>query len=226
MTTATAIKERPILFSGPMARAILAGRKTQTRRVAKFKPLVEGLNLGFSGLEADDQGVNGWALASRDGRGTWNERTELLRCPYGQVGDRLWVRETWAEFPSDRDWIYRADYDKALSEKLTWRPSIFMPRPACRIVLEVAYVRVQRLQRITEEDAVAEGAVHWPEIPDPHPYKQGARWTMGDVPPNTEHCLGSARFAFGNLWNKLNEKRGYGWDVNPWVWVIEFRRVS
>lgn len=216
MTTATATKERPILFSGPMVRAILDGKKTQTRRVAKFKPLVPGLNLSFSGLEADDQGRNGWALASRDGRGTWNERTELLRCPYGQVGDRLWVKETWHhEDTSCAD--HKCGQPTHIYHKATevypgsirWRPSIFMQRWASRITLEVAYVRVERLQRITEEDAKAEG------VDDKAPGYLSSRF------PGKPH---SAQFAL--LWESINAKRGKTWESNPWVWVVDFRRVS
>lgn len=182
------MKERPILFSSPMVRTILEGRKTQTRRVIKPQP-VSGVR--FSPF------VPGQV---EDGHG------QEMRCPYGV--ERLWVRETWAEnkvLPiADRpvgDYIYRADgvYSG------TWKPSIFMPRRASRITLEVVSVRVERLQSISERDCCLEMgcAVEWPG-PGPEPYKR------------------NLRTSFGILWDTINAKRGYGWDKNPWVWVVEF----
>jgi len=94
-----------------------------------------------------------------------------------------------------------------------------MPRRASRFTLRVTSVRVERLQEISEADAMAEGARHWPEIPDPHPYYQGARWSFGE-PESTDDCLGTARLAFANLWESLN---GAGsWAENPWVWCVGF----
>jgi hypothetical protein len=126
------VKERPILFSGPMVRAILDGQKTQTRRIVKPQPSIEG------------------------------QEPHLVRCPYGVPGDRLWVRETWGEGgmtkPGDPA-SYAADWPDAGAIR-KWRPSIHMPRWASRIDLEVTAVRVERLQAITEEDARAEGAAH------------------------------------------------------------------
>jgi hypothetical protein len=209
----TMAKDRPILFSSPMVLAILEGRKTQTRRIIKPPP----------GEHPNDDGH------------------VLYQCPYGHPGDRLWVRETWTAEKIGKEVLvaYRAscrgdefDFvqkDGSVSRAVVkrWKPSIFMPREVSRITLEITDVRVQRLQELTEEDAKAEGARFWPEIPDPNPYKQGARWSVAsEAPESTDHCLGTARFAFGNLWNKLNEKRGYGWETNPWVWAITFRKVA
>ena len=98
-----------------------------------------------------------------------------------------------------------------------------MPRLASRITLEVTGVRVQRLHAITEEDAQAEGARRFDGLPSTHPYGLDARWSM-ETPESTRECLGTARLAFGNLWNRLN---GQGaWEANPWVWVVEFRKVA
>ena len=163
------MKERPILFSGPMVRAILNGTKTQTRRVMRPGERVEKMILNKS--------------------------------PYGIPGDRLWVRETWtgADDPAHKHAVhYRADGERACR----WRPSILMPRWASRITLEVTGIRIERLCDITERDALAEGCV-------------------GDG-----HVTVDARAAFKLLWGSLNAKRGYGWDANPWVWVIHFKRIG
>jgi hypothetical protein len=196
------VKERPILFSAPMVRAILDGRKTQTRRLAT-------------------------------GRGN----------SYGERGDRLWVRETWAHDGPSLDAVRTAHEDAMASlgygpyyratevapDTLRWRPSIHMPRWASRITLEVTDVRVQRLHEITEEDAIAEGARRFDDIPDPHPYGQGNRWSMFE-PTTTDVCLRSARFAFANAWNVIHGGAKWNctgkpdpWSGNPTVWAISFR---
>lgn len=228
----TTIKERPILFSAPMARAILAGRKTMTRRVVKPQPagkqrVVEGLAHVTVGMNPADDGAV-WYVGDGVSRGT------EVRCPYGSFGDRLWVRETWT--PDHRDFyphfpaVYKADaaYDYERNEKgevyspeqkswypYRWRPSIHMPRWASRITLQVEAVRVERLQDITEADAIAEGMHKFHGVAfygyDPH-------GTPGDFVGDT------AVEAFAKLWDKIN---GNGsWDVNPWVWVVSFSVVK
>jgi hypothetical protein len=204
------MKERPILFSAAMVRAILDGRKTQTRRVAKFVPREAGLDLNFSGLEAGfyctDVPSSGYVLRSRGGSsGCWNDRTYPLHCPYGKPGDRLWVRETWSptEDIDGRKLItYRAGGTRLVGADgksihhgehrcaalvLHWRPSIHMPRWASRILLEVTEVRVQRLQEISNEDAAAEGVISC------------------TVPESGCQCN---RDAFRCLWDSINAKRG------------------
>ena len=192
---------KPILFSGEMVRAILDGRKTQTRRVIKPQPSAGVRRSVFvlSGLE--------------DGHG------RELRCPYGRPGDTLWVRETWAshkymddtkpsEFTAGAQMLpvwYRADGVQS-DERGKWRPSIFMPRWASRITLRVVDVRVEQVQDISEEDAVAEGVTK--NLPD--------GWI----------CAESHRMIFKRLWNSINGTRGYAWYTNPWVWVVEFEEVS
>ena len=131
------MKEYPIIFSGPMVRAILDGRKTQTRRVIKPQPKGEFCRYGF---HMPTQAI-------------WTDLT-VVSCPYGQPGDLLWVRETFAA-AGDQSWVeYRADCD---SKVIRWRPSIHMPRSASRLTLRITDVRVQRVQEISEEDARAEG---------------------------------------------------------------------
>jgi uncharacterized protein YqfB (UPF0267 family) len=180
------MRERPILFSGPMVKAILGGRKTITRRVLK--------------------------LQDYDGGDCYETKDGILRdilslCPYGIPGDRLWVRETWADPCGKRLPVYRADEATAYLN-VKWRPSIFMPRWASRITLEVTGVRVERLQDITEEDAQAEGVE--------------ARRSMKDgVAP----VVYSYQDPFRIIWDSINGKK-YPWSDNPWVWVIEFRHMG
>lgn len=202
------MKERPILFSAPMVRAILAGTKTQTRRAIK----TVGNDGGFVLVEQDDGSY--WPRRSDDGESifvTVRERGKEyvheipMACPYGAPGDRLWVRETWAAphncdhlKPSEIDDGWRIHY-AATEDRggLLWRPSIFMPRWASRITLEVTDVRVERLQAISYEDAVAEGIDH--EYP-------------------------KARAQYRDLWESIN---GTGsWAANPWVWVVELTRAT
>lgn len=219
----TAVKERPILMSGPMVRATLDGKKTQTRRPikrVKWKPYDEGLNIQFSGLQAGYYCTNapdsGWVLRSRRGDGCWEDRTKRLYCPYGKVGDRLWVKETWQhEDGSCND--HRCGqpthiFHKATEtypESMRWRPSIFMFRWASRILLEITAIRVERVHEISLFDMRAEG------ISDPREID----------------CFGGGRekimrLTFSNLWDSINKKRGHGWDKNDWVWVMEFRLVT
>lgn len=160
--------ERPILFSGPMVRAILAGKKTQTRRIAN---------------------------------------PARVRCPYGQaVGDRLWVRETWLIDRYDGSTQYAASHP-CPSAPPRWKPSIHMPRARCRLVLEVQFVRLESLQKITSDDAIAEGI----EPSDVGDAREEAAFNIA---------------AYAELWDSLNKKRGYGWDTNPLVWVIDFKRLG
>ena len=192
-----------------MVRAILEGKKTQTRRVVKPQPLgVDGAG-SFSqvyrlgpaylilGREAEDDD-RFWLRGSFD-----SERSNpYLACPYGAPGDRLWVRETWMcdeygrRHQSQGMVRYRATDAESMG---AWRPSIFMPRWASRITLEIEGVRVGRVQDISDDDALAEGA----------------RAPVGPLPRDT----------FALLWDRINEKRGYSWESNPWVWVVEFRRL-
>lgn len=204
------MKERPIIFSGPMVRAILAGRKTQTRRIVKPQPN----SMGASGWH-----WNGWRWQDHPGTTLRGPDEE---CPYGQPGDRLWVRETHAIYGDREQHVihYRATHQ---SEGSGWKPSIHMPRWASRITLEIASVRAERLQEISEEDAKSEGARRFDELPSVHPFGQDARWSMGS-PSSTDQCLTNARFAFANLWESVNGPSS--WDANPWVWVIEFNRAG
>lgn len=213
------MKERPILFSGPMVRAILDGKKTQTRRVFKvrdpFGKLAGPICPPEEVVRFDDGTFH--YLSTGGMSGPWP-------CPYGQPGDRLWVRETWGEsildigdVRQDRWYTYRADHCVVPSDNgspLPWRPSIHMPRCASRITLEIADVRVERLQEISDIDVIYEGL-------------DSVRAFNGHVTYRLEDqiCGQTPQRAYRLLWDSLNEKRGYGWDTNPWLWVLSFRRL-
>lgn len=194
-------KERPILFSAPMVRALLAGTKTQTRRVVKITHRTPGLAA---------------CLAPPAGMRT---RTSLAAelCPYGQPGDRLWVREAWARttvFPGSEMVVYRegdsrTDYDRP------WKPGIHMLRRDSRITLEVTGVRVERLQDISEADALAEGTPC---------YVCGGH--LNGLSEADCHCFHRKATAsdYRALWESIN---GDGsWSLNPWVWAVSFKRVE
>lgn len=239
------MKERPILFSAPMVRAILEGRKTQTRRVVKAPRGHELVELRsyeadprFSGMHNDPMS---WGYPYFDDGapallGQWPEL-----CPYGVPGDRLWVREAHAIVPRTAyrcsDGVQQVlrpddDHDAAIFREgwerstggIRWRPSIHMPRWASRIDLEVTGVRVERLQEMEgqgpypgESDALAEG-VHRIHHGDGEYYYSAFR----NEPHPNNWC--DPTDAFRELWESIN---GAGsWDANPWVWVVEFKRIK
>lgn len=246
--------DRPILFSTEMVQAILEGRKSQTRRVIKPQP-PEGLKwMGWViGTSGDDKNL---------GAACWvdefplSKKEHYAKCPYGQPGDRLWVRETWLEDhipelnPNEHGCIhYKANgYTHQIiidGWKGCWRPSIFMPRWASRITLEVVSVRVERVQDISEEDAKAEGVNFcFPQNvcdttvgligtkAEDHGYDNylwHGNFKNQHPPVDWEHQYSNyktAKDSYSSLWQLINSKRGYGWDVNPWVWCTEFKRIE
>lgn len=224
------MNEHPILFNRAMILALHAGRKTQTRRIVNPAPI------------ADDRFIGGHKIAMPKSRHTGMQTAGEVSvdasyihecCPYGSPGDRLWVREAWRvsakhdelaprDLPFDRGMtiMYDAGGSRAHDEtgqyvnspdypptRPTWagkgRPSIHMPRAASRTTLEVTGIRVERLQDISEADAEAEGIDFLRHVPD------------------ADETL-SARDLYRILWDSINEARGFGWDANPWVWVVEF----
>lgn len=215
------IKERPILFSGPMVRALLDGSKTQTRRVVKcpHEILSIGTAADWNNGRADPRmrKFEDW------GQGfhlfNYINGTFAMPCPHGKPGDQLWVRETFGICTAKHTqrWpagtiAYRADHGLTHGgleyDLMKWKPSIFMPRIASRITLEIISVRVERLQDISEQNAKAEGAESM--LCPGYPYRH-----IGEV---YTHLMG-----FKTLWESIN---GSGsWDLNPWLWVIEFKRI-
>ena len=187
------MRERPIIMGADSVRAILDGRKTQTRRVIKPQPKFIGApNVPFKTDDANPKGI--------------------INCPYGKVGDRLWVRETvffetfhqQSDEELERDgfnpnigvWVYRADNHDYPTITANWTSPMFMPREASRITLQITDIRVERVQDITEEDAIAEGVESFNTVA-----------------------------SYSYLWDSLNAKRGYPWENNPWVWVISFKQI-
>ncbi|MCZ2897339.1 hypothetical protein MTR01_25285 [Burkholderia thailandensis] len=235
------MKERPILFSGPMVRAILDGRKTQTRRIAV--PKRSGIDfIGGGPMDGPDwNDPTCWGFEAPN-TGLWwalrgDEQCYQLPCPYGRPGDRMWVRETHdvnrlgsETFPDGRQRLYagiayqaddgRHEVDitdsqcRAIEAKKWrgWTPSIHMPRWASRITLEVTGVRVERLQDISEVDAISEGI---------DKTAAGFWSTYGQCDVDGTY---SPRLSYQCLWDSLNAARGFGWDANPWVWVVEFAK--
>ncbi len=213
------MKERPILFSSPMVRAILEGRKTQTRRVVKPQPPAGHTFAGFTihSTLTSDEGKAVWRAGNTS---AYLRDAHRVRCPYGQPGDRLWVREAWRTYASLDDIPPRGiapgagvQYEAGGSNVIgtnrlhcmgKLRPGMFMPRFASRITLEITGVRVERLQDISPDDCIAEGA--WPIA-----HRELGR---GD----------EAVAAYRQLWESIH---GPGsWAANPWVWVIEFKAVT
>lgn len=240
------MKDRPILFSSPMVRAILDGRKTQTRRVVKFPPTFSDKS-GTYRLPVELWGPTkvggaGTYRITKSGRvpvaemtAMWNPKgATCIGCCYGKPGDRLWVRETWQA--TKENWVmYAANSEMRDTNGKAhgclyqgpWLPSIHMPRWASRITLEITKVRVERLQEITEEDAIAEGCVaeHYNQeriddlqISDAHPNVKALAKALGPG------CV-PARADYWHLWDKINSKK-HPWAGNPFVWVIEFRRIQ
>ncbi len=204
------MKERPILFSGPMVQAILAGQKAQTRRVVKPQPLHKW-GSGVSSLHHSDYFSAHVELPGE-------REYKWIRCPYGKSGDHLWVREThtfgdtdgetWADVYYRDETHQRRTCSMQAAETVAqwvedreadgdggdnWRPSIHMPRWASRITLEITGIRIQRLSEISHADGKAEGF--------------------------------DSLDGFALLWDRINKKRGYGWHANPWVWAVEFKRL-
>lgn len=176
------MSEKPILFSGPMVKAIFEGRKTQTRRVVKR---------------------NAYGRVERNGKQWHIEDLDAVKaCPYGVSGDRLWVKETFQIVPTGHAGtmpIYRADGDQDRIVPGKWKPSIFMPRTASRLTLEITGVRVERLQDISQSDAIAEGVE-----PDSNVTEQSI---------------------YAVLWDSINGEK-HPRSSNPWVWVIAFAPLS
>jgi hypothetical protein len=229
------MRERPILFAGPMVRAILNGEKTVTRRLMKPQPTPSNMG-GHSWPCPIHQTMLHVEQELQNGEGIWGGLADSA-CPHGAPGDRLWVRETFATLsagqyePVKPAYGYGQEVRFAATDPLAdcdvgvrgypWRPSIHMPRWASRILLEITAVRVERLQDISDDQARAEG-LRWHSL-----YKQ---WGGVESHPASRPECPQWRWyeepitAFRKLWESIN---GAGsWDANPWVWVVEFKRIT
>jgi len=233
--TTTAVKERPVIFSAPMVRAILTGQKTMTRRAVKPDP---GSNM--SPVCIEDAPGKPWQWASVASRRV---------CPYGAVGERLWVRETFRaiEDPGAEDsevrrtyrdddgethYIvvdFKADAPNRIMDEMgrpEWKSPIHMPRWASRITLEITEVRVQRVQEISNDDAQAEGVVAFDGRPCPSCSPNwGCLSPSGMGSTRCETFMHGYRESFARLWDSINCERGFPWKSSPWVWAITFRRL-
>ena len=216
-------KERPILFTGPMVRALLDGSKTQTRRAIK-RPLQ---NPGWTSYRYFGPSENNPPCQSRAiecGPDYPDGKEDQVMCPYGTAGDRLWVREAWSHDAQSLEQCRTAHEDamgggsygpyyratESAPDTLRWKPSIHMPRWASRLTLEITSVRVESLQDISRADAIAEGA------PPSHPSINQISREFG--------FADFSRSWYGQLWDQIN---GPGsWAANPWVWVIEFKVIE
>lgn len=204
------MKACPILFSAPMIRALLDGRKVQTRRALKSQPL------DILPMEGKHAGREWVILEQREPE----PKGKVIRCRYGVPGDLLWVRETWSRRGEMQAAIYKADEDRAVGAygAVRWTPSIHMPRWASRLTLRITGVRVERLQGISEEDAIAEGIEN--SVVPGHG-RIGGTWK---VYTNSKLSSLTARGSYQSLWESING--GDSWAANPWVWVICFGVVK
>lgn len=205
------MKERPIIFSTAMVQAILEGRKIMTRRIVKLS-------------EFGDSDTRGYKYHFRDKKGRWNDVTDesLIKfCPYGNPGDHLWVKETFAKVKSKGTYLYKSDkmFDNCGPSEIEWKwtPSIYMPRLASRITLEITDVRVERLQDITEQDAIKEGVFRKKQ-------EDGTYWHGNYGHPDGVGPLLNAIESFRSLWLSINGEDS--WNQNPWVWVISFEGLQ
>ena len=238
------MKDHPILMSAPMVRAILAGTKTQTRRIVKLphqNPLGQWAPVSWGGPNGG-RTAHGETVLEQILIG--HSRTgEILGCPYGQPGDRLWVREAWSHDAESLDQC-RASAEDAMGggaygpyyratevapDTLSWKPSIHMPRWASRITLLITSVRVERLQDISEADAMTEGIERLPDPVIDGGWSGPNRFTLKGMGSGAYAGLVSwnaptATELYQRLWAEINGPES--WDANPWVWAVAFKHIK
>lgn len=226
------MKQRPILFSTPMVQAVLDKTKSQTRRLKGLDDINKNPDdYVFNGFGHTQKGVFGALFMHKSGL------INLIPCPFGIVGDVLWVRETWNKViiwgvddephaDIQPEFIFKASEGDVIEDNegniIKWKPSIHMPKKACRIWLQITDIRVERLQSISEDDAKNEGVEGWIEErlkSKPTHYKV---YYHDDDDDSTYSS--SAITSFETLWQKINGKNA--WNANPWVWVIEFKQIQ
>ena len=203
------MKERPILFNAEMVRAVLDGRKTQTRRIRGLDEINKNPDVW---IRSDLWDMDVSPRFNFLNKNLADEPFMTIGCPYGVPGDRLWVRETFGRNgcgccpihfrATEPDWL-----NNSSNPSSQWFPPLHMSRGLSRINLEIVSVRVERVQDISEDDAKAEGC-------------------SGMIELRKDELMTLPQHWFANLWDSINEKKGFGWDMNPWVWVIEFKEVK
>lgn len=214
--------EKPILFNTEMVKAILEGRKTETRRVMKPQP-THSKFAGFVYASGDKRDI-GKAMFVNSFPAIGEDAADYIRAPY-QIGDILYVRETWCKNPVKNEYMYKANKVIGVTKGfIKWKPSIHMPKVAARIFLKVTDVRVERLQDITEDGAKEEGVI-----------KQLWYQPYGTRSENHQKYVGDLVYqepnyktGFADIWDRTLNKLGdwvYSFKENPWVWVIEFERI-
>lgn len=199
------MKDRPIIFSTPMVQAILGGNKSQTRRIVNFKKIAKRSGCTNGTLAYSDT-FKSWAVF--DGNG--DADLCLVNCPYGEIGDRLWVREPFSVYRHPVFPVVHYKADDPTDRSLKYKPSIHMFRWQSRITLQITNIRVARLQDISGDDCISEGIDRFASAF--RNYSEESAW------------ITSPKHSYKSLWNKINGADS--WDLNPFVWVIEFKRVD
>lgn len=212
-----------MLFSTPMVQAIAANQKLQTRRTKGLDSINDNPNLfEYNGNksafgEKPFDPLYHW-FERIDKKGNPTDVFTNVKCPYGQVGDIIWVRETWQHSLNPNEFAYRADCDNPLYLSKKWNPSIFMPKKACRFFLKITDIRVERLQDISGTDAIKEGCVSYGPFGEfkgsPHPSGGVKKFRAYSNPIDAYKCI----------WTSINGEES--WNYNPWVWVISFERIE
>lgn len=223
------MKHIPMLYSTTMVQALIANRKTKTRRTKALEEVNKRANDWVTPLQMPCTSDGKWVFTAEHG-----EAQQLrIKCPYGKVGDVIWVRETFCPTGSDeylnketnKPFFYLADVEQEYLPSVNasmadygwkWKPNLHMPKLACRIFLEIVSVKVERLQDITEEDAIAEGVE---QIAD-----YGTTGYKLYTQPDAAFSDIDAKWSFESLWQSINGEQS--WNDNPWVWVIEFKQID
>lgn len=212
---------RPMLFSTPMVQAILEGRKTQTRRIMKHQPPKGNYKFGInvSGTRCKENGLLHWIGIDEEIEYKVTDSNQpYFKCPFNK-GDIIWVRETFVPIKNSNDFFYKADEGISVpffDYQQKWKPSLFMPKEACRLFLEVKDIRIERLNEISESDAIAEGVeiIHYAEPNVPIYNNYLLKEKLGTTNPI---------LSYQTLWQKINGQNS--WKENPFVWVYDFKVV-
>lgn len=201
---------KPILFSTEMVKQILAGKKTQTRRNIRFNKEIKVDHIGWSALTPK----NHYSVRGTHNNGQWGE--SFFKEPY-RIGQILWVRETWVNFHGN--YFYKADgftHNGTTHKKITWKPSIFMPKYACRLFLKIENVHCEKLQNISEGDCYSEGVSN-------NDLDLTSEQMYYNYCNPSNRVYGDVRKNFERLWKSINGDKN--WEENPWVWVIKFKVI-